>query len=366
MKVFFRITILLLNIAAAIGLLVVYIGLYVSPAHFWYLALPGLVYPILLFINLLFILFWLFTKKKALLLISLLMIVVRFDLVLSFIHLPYQPRNLPDDSFKIMSYNVKNFGLYSWENNTLIRDQIFNLIKEEAPDIICMQEFFHSKDNKFINLDSILNNSKQKNHHLTPTTIYKYQFWGIAIFTQYPIISKGKLTFKETTNSIIWVDLKKDDKTIRVYNCHLQSFKMHEDYLKKMDDIPQNKQDLKTYKNILRQLKKGYEARSIQADSLSAHIKTCPYPYFVCGDFNDTPFSYTYNTIKNENNLNDSYKTAGTNMSGTYVGNLPSFRIDYILYSNDFKAFNQKVITRKLSDHYPISCSFVLNETAKK
>jgi endonuclease/exonuclease/phosphatase family metal-dependent hydrolase len=51
----------------------------------------------------------------------------------------------------------------------------------------------------------------------------------------------------------------------------------------------------------------------------------------VCGDFNDVPLSYSYQTISR--NLLDAFREAGTGIERTYKGPFPSFRIDYILFS---------------------------------
>jgi endonuclease/exonuclease/phosphatase family metal-dependent hydrolase len=72
----------------------------------------------------------------------------------------------------------------------------------------------------------------------------------------------------------------------------------------------------------------------------------------VCGDFNDTPVSYVYHKLRGD--LKDAYVEAGRGLGGTYNGNLPSYRIDFILFDPSFEAYNYKRQTVKLSDHFPI------------
>jgi endonuclease/exonuclease/phosphatase family metal-dependent hydrolase len=94
--------------------------------------------------------------------------------------------------------------------------------------------------------------------------------------------------------------------------------------------------------------------RAEQAATLKASISISPYPVIVCGDFNDPPGSFTYHTVSG--GLKDSFVESGKGTANTYNGKLPSFRIDYILYSPVFKSYNFKVTNIDHSDHFPVSC----------
>ena len=45
-------------------------------------------------------------------------------------------------------------------------------------------------------------------------------------------------------------------------------------------------------------MKSSYQNRVSEALKIKKHINKSPYPVIVCGDFNDTPLSYTYSTLK--------------------------------------------------------------------
>ena len=98
----------------------------------------------------------------------------------------------------------------------------------------------------------------------------------------------------------------------------------------------------------------------MQVDDVSQHINNSPYPVIVCGDFNDTPVSYTYHQLSK--NLNDAFVESGKGINYTYSGILPVFRIDYILYDDFFKSHDYNVNKIKISDHYPVSCNFSKRE----
>ena len=136
---------------------------------------------------------------------------------------------------------------------------------------------------------------------------------------------------------------------------HLQSIAFIKEDYKFIEAIQNNKEteNIEPSKNIIKRLKRAFIKRSSQANLIAAHIEDCDYPVIVCGDFNDTPNSYCYKTISNK--LNDAFVSSGNGFGRTYTGIFPSFRIDYILYSNAFKSYKYKTIQKKFSDHYPVS-----------
>ena len=44
--------------------------------------------------------------------------------------------------FKILSYNVRAFNIYEWLSDPNTNKGIFNFIRSEHPDMICIQEFY--------------------------------------------------------------------------------------------------------------------------------------------------------------------------------------------------------------------------------
>ena len=109
-----------------------------------------------------------------------------------------------------------------------------------------------------------------------------------------------------------------------------------------------NAKQLEEVKDISDRLRLAYIKRARQVDELNAYIRQSPYPVLVCGDFNDTPVSYTYHTIRGD--LTDAFRSAGKGIGNTYRGKFPSFRIDYIFHSPEFQSANY-VIT-SYSIHY--------------
>jgi endonuclease/exonuclease/phosphatase family metal-dependent hydrolase len=348
---------MLFNHIAAVALLIAYLAPYVSPESFWLIAFFGLAYPVLVIINILFVGYWTIQLQKNAF-YSLIIILGGWFHLKNYAQIKAIPE--PDDTkkgFKVMSYNVKLFDLYNWSHNLETRGKMFDLIKSERPDIMCLQEFFtRDSTDEFNNLDTLLKYQKAKFTHLEyTTTLRRIDHWGVAIFSAYPILTYGKITFDTKSNNIcIYSDILINKDTVRVYNVHLQSIKFDYGDYKFVDDLMHNKQtqEIQKSKNILKRIRLAYIKRAKQTELVAAHIASSPHPVIVCGDFNDTPASYTYHTIADD--LSDSFVESGSGLGRTYVGKFPSFRIDYILHSNVYQSYGFRTIPRELSDHFPL------------
>lgn len=72
----------------------------------------------------------------------------------------------------------------------------------------------------------------------------------------------------------------------------------------------------KAVKDLVLKMKSNYLKRAEQADTIHAEIERSPYPVLVCGDFNDTPASYTYRQIRK--GLIDGFRDCGSDYQYTF------------------------------------------------
>ena len=77
-----------------------------------------------------------------------------------------------------------------------------------------------------------------------------------------------------------------------------------------------------------------------------------PYKVILCGDFNDVPNSYAYNTIGK--GLKNAYAEKGTGIGRTFSSISPTLRIDNIFIDNKLMVEQFVRVKKKLSDHFPI------------
>jgi len=352
--------ILVFNFIAVALLFGAYLSLVVSPSFFYPLAFLGLGFLIIIFINLLFVLYWIILFKLHALL-SFTTILIGLFLLPRLLQLKSSKTEITskttgDSLVKVMSYNVRLFDLYNWTNNKKTRDRLFQFIKNQETDIANFQEFYSDDSNEFINVDSL----KKKlgftfSHVYYTTTLRNKNHWGIATLSKFPIIGKGNIKFNtKGNNSCIYSDIVKDKDTVRFYNIHLQSIHFKNEDYKFIDSLNNNRDvdEVKGTRKILGKLKRAFVKRSIQVDLVIEHIKKSPYKVVVCGDFNDTPISYTYQNFSE--NLDDAFIQSGVGFGSTNNEILPK-RIDYVFHSRQIQSYSFKTIKSNLSDHYPLS-----------
>jgi len=359
LKNILKVSLILLNMVIAFILMIANTAPFTNPVNFYPIAFLGLGYSILLFINLGFVFFWLFSKKIYFL-ISFIVVLFSWPNINKMF--AFTDTIKPDEktkTYKLLSYNVKNFDFYNWREDQKNRDAIFTFIVKEQPDIITFQEFFDGSKKGWNNITRLVDSLGYKFHYFVPKVKIKSrgENYGLATFSKYPFIQKRHLPFYGSkTNAALFTDVVLESDTIRVYNVHLQSIHLEQ------EDV--NYENFKSYatdaKPMFSKLKKAFEARSEQVELLQKQIKHSPYPVLLSGDFNDTPISYAYETIAKV--LNDNYLMAGFGFGGTYNGPLPSFRIDYIFSSEAFKTIRFSNYNLKYSDHKPIISTFHLKK----
>lgn len=332
---------------------------YISPQILWMPAFFGLGFFISYPVNFLFFIFQALRKKKMFLLPLIPVLAGAFTFYNSLNITSGASSVKNENELKVMSYNVRLFDLYNWSHNMETRAKIFRMLQNEKPDVICFQEFYSEDKGTFKNVDTLklLLGLPYVKVSYTNTLKGIYHF-GIATFSRYPIIAGGEMQFgkKKTSNNCIYIDIKKGNDTLRVYNAHLESIRFKkEDYMfiENIDEVDEQ-EDLTGGKKIATRLKRAFEKRAHEADTLATHISNAPYPVIFCGDFNDTPSSYAYNTLRSI--LHDSFKSGPAGFGTTYNGPFPAFRIDYILHSDDLNSSNFKITKESLSDHFPVSC----------
>lgn len=334
------------SIIVGVSLLLAYLATITSPKSISFIALFGLGYPIIIIVFLALTVIQLFFNRWWAL--------GMFTLILLGGTMHFRTFTLGNGDaskgakeVKIMSYNVHLFDVYNPDQKKAdkTRREIISFLKKENPDIVCFQEFYHQdQPSTFPTKDTILPLLNYKDYQERYAHYQRgRKNYGIAIFTRYPIVEKGEVNFnpeKATSNFAIYSDIVVLKDTIRVYNVHLQSIHLETSSgtMEKIEKIKDN-----------------YPMRASQSEILTKHIEKSPYPVVLCGDFNDTPMSYTYSQFGKT--LIDAFRNCSVGIGKTYAGKIPAGRIDYIFHSETIGSNNFKVQKKALSDHYAISCN---------
>ena len=331
--------IFLINVVTAVCTFLAYILPFLAPTFFPFLSVLTLILPVFLVLNALFFIYWLIQFKRQML-FSGVVLILGITFITKFykfssIDLPHQ-----EADFVVMSYNVRLFNLFNWIPDKNVPKEIKSFINEHNPDILCIQEY---SENVNINL-----------------RVYKHKYIsmqgnqiksGQAIFSKFKIINSGNLQFPNSDSSVIYADILNEKDTIRVYNMHLQSVKITPDVneiQQNVDVIDQNKS-----KYIFKRIGQAFKKQQLQSEIIKTHKESCIYPIIICGDMNNSAFSYVYRNVKG--NLNDSFEEAGKGFGETYNFKYYPSRIDYILTDKSIKVKSFTNYSKfKNSDHYPI------------
>ncbi len=255
-----------------------------------------------------------------------------------------------ENSFSIMSYNVRLFNAYNWIKQDNVKEKIFDLFKERNVDILCIQEFYAPE--KLPEMDFEYQHIGLQN---------KKSQWHMAIYSQFPQIKKGTVSIEgeRMNNTCIFSDLIIATDTIRIYNIHLASNWFDKSDLAFIENPEMSKDAIKKgVLSIAKRLKTSFKKRALQVGVIKKHMQNAPYPIIVCGDFNDTPNSFSYQKIVS--GLNDSFLEKGSGFGSTFLGKIPFLRIDYILHSPNVKIQSFTTHKAKLSDHKAIESSLAM------
>lgn len=374
----FGITFRAILIVSAAAMFLSYIAIYVNPAKF---ALPlffGLYFIPILAVNLLLLLIALLRRSASawIAVAALLPALLYTDLFVK-IGNKEEPQK-EGIEIKIASWNVGMFSSASGEaphgsGNTAgksgepgrkltreeCRMEIGNFIAEENPHILCLQEFF-AED--YTQADTLYGQYPYRHYHLFKARNGK--LFGNLILSKFPIADKGVLSFRGSTNLSIFADVEHYGRTLRIYNNHLESYDVSftalahkfSDKLKEM-----RKGDGEITRDIVEthgKMKNTFIKRSAQVGHILDDINSTSHETIICGDFNDTPMSYTYHTLAK--NRKDTFREAGSGFGATFIPVWPLLRIDYLLVPTAAECTEHTIHKIKLSDHYPVSSSVIL------
>ncbi|MBX2898345.1 MAG: endonuclease/exonuclease/phosphatase family protein [Cyclobacteriaceae bacterium] len=315
-----------------------YISLRIPPHIFWPAAFLSYSVPFFVALSSILLALALFQKRLTAFLWFILLI-LGVPYLLRTIQLNHSATT--EGATQVLSFNAKLFRQPHVYNQFSI--ELIDWVAADTSAIKCIQEY--STNAMWAPLDVT---GKLKAHGFEGFTFVaeiddRQHNPGLAIFSKYKIVNTGVVWHDpQSLNAAIYADLQKGEKTIRVYNVHLASMQLIE--------RPAGWIDKTLF--LLERLKKGSIKRSQQINLLAQHINTSPYPVLICGDFNETPYSYVYSTMRRK--LTNAFEKRGHGFGFT-LNQKPYFlRIDHQFYSDEFKLQKYTVDrTMKISDHFP-------------
>ena len=297
--------------------------------------------PLLIIGNVVFLIYWLALRRfhwACIPLITILCCIPYIGTLFQFGSLDEKADAKP--GLKIASYNVAMFGR---ETSGFMAQDILSEMKKQKVDIACFQEYNdHAGDKR---------NSDSYKEYFPYSAVGKSD---MVIYSRYPIVNSKNIPFERSNNSAMWAEIKVNDNVYRVYNAHLQTTgingALHRAAKQESKGIEVQNNALMNY--LYGNYTVGMITRSGQANQVAMDMKESEVPIIVCGDFNDVPYSYVYNTMLGD--MIDGFKECGSGYMNTFRGGKKKVRIDYIFHSKEMEGFSYYKKELSYSDHYPI------------
>jgi len=328
----------MVNVILTLALLLVYLDHYNLLGKLSLLVFLNLLVPFLVGINLLFLIYWIILKSNMALL-SAIVLVPCYFIFGSFFRVLGSNSNVDSGDIRILTFNVHAFAGPHGRNNGVLAEDVPHFISEQNADIITIQEF------TYINDDTL---DRYPYRYINYSGRFSEGYVNQAIYSKYPIISKGSLDFPESQNNAIYADIVVTSDTLRIYNVHLQSLSFRLGAVKREE--PQR---------LYKRLGKALGQQEEQATFILNHMKRTHHKKIIAGDFNNTQFSRTYRKFKGD--FKDTFIERGSGLGSTYHLRLLPFRIDFILLDPSLEVTAHRNFDVQLSDHKPVMASFRLH-----
>ncbi len=340
------------NVATVLVMLLVGYSDRLNPADHPLLSTLGMTLPVFLLINLAFLFFWLVFKWRMVW-ISVL------GLVLAYVPISiYMPLNssqdIPEGALKIISYNVCAYGgNFKYDDGF---EKVRDYLVEEKPDIVCIQEdidtwrryvFLHYEKTFAYNDTMVIANNPQS-------------YNALGIHSKYPIIHRERIAYPSKANGSVAWWLKVGDDTLIVVNNHFESCHLNKDdraqYLQMIKGKMPRDSVREESKLLLVKLAEANAKRSGQIRTVRQYaLDHGQYPVIVCGDFNDSPISYSRHAMAEV--LTDCYATTGKGIGLSYNQKAFSFRIDHFFCNDKLQPYRCEIDGKMdASDHNPLIC----------
>ena len=341
----------LLALVSAAALLFSYLALFFNPTDFRLPMFFGLYFIPILLLNLLLLLVALLKHPRALL-IPIIALIPTLFLADRFVKFGREEQQLTGKPVKVLTYNL---GRYAAGGRRVTTNEsvsnIKRLLAEQDADIVCLQEFAVADT---MTLSTYLPDYPYRARHLFKGNRY----FGNLTLSRYPIRKVESLTFPESRNLSLVTDIDVGGQTIRVYNCHLESYSIS--FTSLIKRLFRKEHFTDEVMQVHGKMREATKRRSAQVDALLQSEASSPYPSLVCGDFNDTPISYTYHRLIQTKK--DSFAESGTGFGATYSVFWPMIRVDYILLPQEYAADRHETFRVPWSDHYPVTTLIYLDK----
>lgn len=343
-----RAILLVINVVAALGLVLTTLAGAVAPSRSILLSLLAFGYLPMLVLNVIFVVLWLLMKRWPFL-VSAVAIAVRWSFVGSVMQVGGTGR-VPDTAehpqmFTLMTYNVHQFNGREYDHSRSDTNALrfLELVREQHPDVLCLQEYAATR--RVSVTDSLV--LQGYNHYYGAHTAKSGVPYGTVVFSRLPITY-----VKRIDDEKLFVELLCGERHLRVVCLHMESYSFDDADREEIERIRHGEVNESTRRTLGKVKETILVHEREWTNVISPVVSDCKIPLVVAGDLNDVPTSWLY--ARMTEHLSDTYRDCGLGLGITYDASFPAVRIDDVFRSEGLRTLSHRRIRTDISDHYPV------------
>lgn len=274
--------------------------------------------------------------------------------------------------FKVLTFNVRNFNVEQVGDDNVhnTRGQAtWRYILDQDADVVLLQEASLNADFNDLRLlqpyyqEMVKKYPYREHGYHDQVILSKHPYTRV----EDPAIRDGFGAPDDVLNSYHFYarafDVLVPGHTVRFINVHLQSIGLSHEDRQVYEDLTRGhaeaqRDELREVRySLVGKLRAAFLNRAHQADIIRQVIDQSDENVIVCGDFNDTPASWAFNTIMGSD-MRDAWTECGFGMTYTFNDNRLYFMIDHIMYKGDMQCTSVRRDRAGSSDHYPLVATF--------
>ena len=372
----------LMLVVAVVTVAAGYAG-HIDPRHWAWPALLGLAYPAVAAGAAVLTVVWLLARQWRLAVVQGAALLLTWPSLA--VNMPVHPfaqdlhaAPTSHDTLRIITFNVNAFNRGNWRVRNKPSLSLRYILDSGAQVVVLTQAPEHGAPHDSARSFSTMLQALD--------SIYPYRSHGsddVLLFSRYPF-ERVEITPLQTGYDVLnyfkkvqhhyalAYDLQlPDGRQLRVVGTYLHSFGLNLNDRDVFNNVSaEEKEHDHGAKGMNRELWKmsitdkllrAFRLRADESCILRAALDAGPPNLVLCGDFNDTPASFTYRTLRGDD-LRDAYAETARWPARTFNRYSFAVHIDHVLYRGALRAVACEVPKRGDSDHYPVVATLVWDD----
>jgi endonuclease/exonuclease/phosphatase (EEP) superfamily protein YafD len=329
---------------------------YLDPYHFWWAAVVAVLLPYLVILVALAVVALLAFRFYGWAAVATLLLLLGAARLAPLERLTHRPAASGPD-FVMMTFSVPRFG----ESAEALANDVFALLESEEPHLVALQEAIAWRRAEAPGTPRIADYVRPALDSLGYLLAIPAQLaearTPLPVLTRYPdgpfVLSQREGSLGQTRNGLgasryLRTHLRWQGREAVLYNVHLRGYGVEKPW--EAEGFPLMRP--KAWLPFVQRYRLAFRLRSVEARDLRDRMDSETLPVILAGDLNVTPDNWDYRLLSR--GMTDAFRRGGRGWGGTYRGDRPLVRIDYVLVDPAFEVHTAHVPDVRFSDHRPV------------